>query len=186
MKIPILSRRSFLKAAMVGTMLLLARPSFASEMIEEEKMAEGRLLLYHTRTGEKLDVTYRDSGGKYDEGALSAINHILRCHQNDEEIDMDVRVIEYLNSVDKSLGGDNLIHVISGYRSKEYNEMLRRRSRRVARHSLHLTGQAVDLRIPGVSLKNIKKTAMNMRFGGVGYYPRANFVHLDSGSFRYW
>src|SRR5574337_1773522 len=182
MKIPVWSRRSFLKAALVGTMLLLARPSFASEMIEEEKMAEGRLLLYHTRTGEKLDVTYRDSDGKYDEGALSAINHILRCHHNDEEIDMDVRVIEYLNTVDKSLGGDNLIHVISGYRSKEYNEWLRRRSRRgrVARNSFHMTGQAIDLRIPGVSLKKIKKTAMSMRFGGVGYYPRTNFVHLDS------
>ncbi len=180
------SRRSFLKAALVGTMLLIGKPSFATGLIEEEKLAEGRLLFYHKRTGEKLDVTYRDEGGKYDEGALSAINHILRCHHNDEAIDMDVRVIEFLNSIDKSLGGNNLIHVISGYRSKEYNELLRRRSRRVAKYSFHLTGQAIDFRIPDVSLKKIKSTALDMRFGGVGYYPRANFVHLDSGGFRHW
>jgi len=100
---------------------------------------------------------------------------------------MDVRVIEFLNALDKRLGGDNEIHVISGFRSPEYNRLLARKGRRgVARHSLHLSGRAIDLRIPGVSPNVIKKAALDMRYGGVGYYPRRGFVHLDSGTFRHW
>ncbi|MBI5643021.1 MAG: DUF882 domain-containing protein [Deltaproteobacteria bacterium] len=212
MKNLILGRRSFIKAALVGTLLLLGKPAIATELFEEEKTSgellhdaasseqliaselreelkypEGRLLLYRPRTGEKLDVTYRNDKGEYDPGALAEINHLLRCHHNEEETTMDVGVIEFLNSVDKKLGGNNLIHVISGYRSKKYNDMLRRRMRRrVAKNSLHLYGKAIDIRIPGVSLKQIKRTALNMEAGGVGYYPRSGFIHLDSGRVRHW
>lgn len=181
------NRRTFLKAALVGTFILLGRPAFSEELMEEKSLPEeGRLQLYNTHTEEQLDVTYRDASGKYDDEALDAINHILRCHYTEKEVDIDLGVIEYLNTVDREFGGDNLIHVISGYRSPEYNEMLRRKNRRVAKHSLHLEGRAVDIRIPGVSLKKVKRAALNLRCGGVGYYPRKGFVHLDSGRFRHW
>lgn len=182
------SRRSFLKGALVGAFLLWSNPAFPAELLNEEEARQGgsRLVLYNTHTDEKLDVEYKNSMGEYDPQALAAINHILRCHYTEEETEMDIRVIEFLNSVDTKLGGGNEIHVVSGYRSREYNEMLRKRNRRVAKYSFHLTGQAIDFRIPDVKLKNIKRAAMNMRCGGVGYYPKANFVHLDSGSFRFW
>jgi uncharacterized protein YcbK (DUF882 family) len=99
---------------------------------------------------------------------------------------MDVRVIEHVNLVQKTLGGDGEIHVISGYRSPAYNAMLVRKSRRVARHSLHVEGQAIDLYIPGVHPRQIRQTALKLQYGGVGYYPRSKFVHLDCGPFRFW
>lgn len=224
------SRRSFLKAALAGTLVLAAKPAFSMDpteaaLIEEEAISRGlikpgtgkeiaaeesleiakedadgpsddkpaflvktgRLRLYSPFNQERLDVEYRYSSGDYDEQALKAINHLLRCHHTDEEIKIDVRTIEYLNAVDKRLGrSEHLIHVISGYRSKEYNAMLRKRMRRVAKHSLHMTGQAVDIRIHDTPTSKIKKAALEMRYGGVGYYPRRGFVHLDSGRFRYW
>lgn len=205
MKNLIWNRRSFLKAAVVSTFLLLGRPAYPMELIEdieqenledkskfnvqEElgiKVPEARLLLFNSFTKEKLDVTFRKQDGEYDPQALIAINHLMRCHHTDEEIDIDIRVIEYLNTVDKKLGGDNFIHVVSGYRSPAYNKMLRKRNRRVARHSLHMEGKAIDIRIPEVKLKKIKRTALSMNFGGVGYYPRSGFIHLDSGRFRHW
>ncbi|MBI2412648.1 MAG: DUF882 domain-containing protein [Deltaproteobacteria bacterium] len=211
----LISRRSFIKAAIVGTLLLFGKPALATELIEEESsssdllldaatpgetikdlygdavtenLPEGRLRLYRPRMNEKLDVTFRNSKGEYDEQALKAINHLFRCHHNDEETDIDPRTIEFLNAVDKEIGkGDNLIHVVSGYRSKKYNDMLRKKMRRrVAKNSLHLYGKAVDIRIPDIKTKVLRRTALDLELGGVGYYPRAGFVHLDSGRVRRW
>ncbi|MBI4949984.1 MAG: DUF882 domain-containing protein [Deltaproteobacteria bacterium] len=211
----LISRRSFVKAAIIGTLLLFGKPALATELIEEESsssnllldaaggetigkdlydeavrenLPEGRLRIYRPRMNEKLDVTFRNSKGEYDEQAMKAINHLFRCHHNDEETDIDVRTIEFLSAVDKGIGdGDNLIHVVSGYRSKKYNDMLRKKMRRrVAKNSLHLYGKAVDIRIPGVTTKLLRRTALDLEFGGVGYYPRAGFVHLDSGRVRRW
>lgn len=187
MKNTLWSRRTFIKTAIVGAALLFSNPAFPMELLQEDKtMPEGRIILNNGKTGERLDVRFRDEFGEYDPDALKSINHLMRCHYSDEELPIDIGVIEFLNAVDKQLGGYNEIEVISGYRSKKYNDMLRRKSRRVARHSLHLVGKAVDFRIQGIKLKEIKKTALNMEYGGVGYYPRANFVHLDSGRFRFW
>ncbi|HAO92397.1 MAG: hypothetical protein A2X93_03415 [Deltaproteobacteria bacterium GWC2_56_8] len=211
----LISRRSFVKAAIIGTLLLFGKPALATELIEEESsssnllldaaggetigkdlydeavrenLPEGRLRIYRPRMDEKLDVTFRNSKGEYDEQALKAINHLFRCHHNDEETDIDVRTIEFLNAVDKEIGkGDNLIHVVSGYRSKKYNDMLRKKMRRrVAKNSLHLYGKAVDIRIPDIRTKVLRRTALELELGGVGYYPRAGFVHLDSGRVRRW
>lgn len=179
------TRRSFLKASLASAFLLVGRPAWAQDLIVPSDL-EGKLSLYNAHTSERLDVTYRDSSGQYDQDALSALNHLLRCHYTNRATEMDVRVIEFLNAVDKQLGGDNEIHVISGFRSPEYNRLLRRKGRRVARHSLHLSGKAIDLRIPGISSSVIKKAALDLRYGGVGYYPRRSFVHLDSGTFRHW
>ena len=179
------TRRSFLKASLVSALALVGRPAWAQDLIVPS-VPEGRLALYNTHTGEQLEVTYREPTGQYDPDALGAIDHLLRCHYTNRVTKIDVRVIEFLDAVDKRLGGDNEIHVISGFRSSEYNRLLRQKSRRVARHSLHLSGKAIDLRIPGVGLNVIKKTALDLRHGGVGYYPRKGFVHLDSGQFRYW
>lgn len=179
------NRRSFLKTAIIGTFLFLSEPAFSRELVGE-KAPEGRLLLYNTNTGERLDVTYRDSSGEYDPEALSRIDNLLRCHHTQKMTRIDTGLIEFLNAVDKKLGGGNEIHIVSGFRSKEYNDLLRKQGQRAAKQSLHLFGKAIDLRIPGIKLSKIRKTALKMQAGGVGYYPKLGFIHLDTGRFRFW
>jgi uncharacterized protein YcbK (DUF882 family) len=181
------SRRSFFKAALSGVLALVAKgPVFAKSLAIRE-MPEGKLSLYNTHNHERLTVAYRNEAGDYDSEALKAINWILRCHYTNQETAMDIRVLEFLNVVDKKLGSNNEIHIISGYRSPLYNRLLRKEGHGgVARHSLHQVGKAIDIHIPGTGLDRIRHVALNLRCGGVGYYPGAGFVHLDSGDFRTW
>jgi uncharacterized protein YcbK (DUF882 family) len=146
----------------------------------------GELALYNTHTAERLAVTYRDRAGRYDPQALGALDRLLRCHATGKVIAMDVRVIEFLNLVEKRLGGGLEIHVISGFRAPEYNARLVRAGRGVAERSLHTVGRAIDVRLPAVDLRAVWRTAVRLERGGVGYYPRSGFVHLDSGRFRRW
>lgn len=179
------SRRSFLKVSLAASLLLLdGVPGFAS--IQSEPATEGKLSLFNTHSRERLTLNYQNSSGEYDPEAIRELNWILRCHSG-EVGDMDLRVIEYLSMLDKQLGGNNEIHIISGFRSPRYNAMLRKRGRGgVARKSLHMKGKAIDIAIPGVDLGTLRTAALDLRYGGVGYYPGAGFVHIDSGSFRKW
>jgi uncharacterized protein YcbK (DUF882 family) len=131
-------------------------------------------------------VRYRLPSGAYDPDALAALNRLLRCHFSGRVASMDVRVIEFLNAVDRRLGGPHDIHVISGYRSPEYNAWLIRHGSGAAKHSLHMDGRAVDVRIPAVGLDALRRAALSLDYGGVGYYARSGFVHLDSGRPRFW
>jgi uncharacterized protein YcbK (DUF882 family) len=181
------TRRTLLKTSVAGVLCMGGR--FLSPSLGRAQAAplpKGELAFYNVHTGERLCVRYRDEVGRYDLGALDDLNHILRCHHTGEVASMDARVIEHINLVQKALGGGGEIHVISGYRSPEYNALLVRRSRRAARHSLHVEGQAVDFFIPGVRLREIRQAALKLQYGGVGYYPRADFIHLDCGRFRSW
>ncbi len=181
------TRRTFLKTSLVGLLLLSGRfftPALARAQAEE--FPAGELAIYNVHTNERLRIRYRDEQGQYDLEALDDVNHILRCHHTGEVATIDPRVIEHLNLVQKSVGGSGEIHVISAYRSPQYNALLVKRSRRAARHSLHVEGQAVDFYIPGVRLREIRRAAMKLQYGGVGYYPRAKFIHLDCGPFRHW
>ncbi len=181
-------RRTILKAAAGGAFLLLsgnALPRDASAGTVPTG-PRGKLSLYHTHTGERLSVAYRDVRGEYDPGAVSALNRILRCHYTGEIAEIDLQVIDFLEAVDRNLGGGKEIHIVSGYRSPEYNATLLREGRGVARNSLHLQGKAIDLRIPGIRLDSLREAALRLREGGVGYYPGSGFVHIDSGRFRVW
>ncbi len=188
-------RRSFLKAAVFGaSSALFFKPAFLraeekaapSPELNPRKLPEGRLSLFNIHTEEKLTVTYRKESGDYDAEALKALNWILRCHYTNLVANIDIAVIEIVNLVDKIAGGNRMIHVISGFRSSAYNQLLAREGHGVARHSLHMLGKAIDLRIPAVDLFSIRETAMKLHLGGVGYYPKSDFVHLDSGRFRFW
>ena len=180
-----LTRRAVLRTSLIGAVLVGARwmcPSIASA----RDLPEGRLKFVNVWTNEQLDVTYRNEDGRYDLEALDDVNYLLRCHYTDEVGAIDVRVLEHLNLVLNSLGGDREVQVISGFRSPEYNALLVRSGRRAARNSLHIQGQAIDIRIPGVHPKTVRNAALGLKYGGVGYYPRSKFVHLDSGPFRHW
>ena len=179
-------RRSFLKFSLAGALMLFgAKPALAEKMSGTEK-PEGRLSLFNIHTQEKLTVTYRNNANEYDPEALKSLNWILRCHYTNKTIDIDTNVLDYLNTVDNQFGGDNEIHVISGFRSPEYNLLLQEKGRHVAHHSLHMHGKAIDFFIPRVSLKNLRMAALSLQCGGVGYYPQTGFVHIDSGNFRTW
>ena len=97
-----------------------------------------------------------------------------------------MRVVEFLNTVEKQVGPGKEIHVVSGFRSPEHNALLIRQGLGAAKRSLHMAGKAIDFRIPGVHPAQIRKAALKVKFGGVGYYPEKGFVHLDSGPFRVW
>ncbi len=180
-----LTRRAFLQVSLVGTLVLSGR-FVDPQPVQARELPEGRLTLVNVWTNERLDVTYRDEEGNYDLTALDDVNYLLRCHYTGEVGAIDVRVLEHVNLVQKKLGSLQEIHVISGFRSPEYNAMLVRTDRHVAKNSLHMQGQAIDLLIPGVPTTRLRQAALELQYGGVGSYKRSSYVHLDSGPFRHW
>ena len=144
-----------------------------------------QLAFHNTHTGERLKVTYWESG-RYQRDALREINHVLRDHRRNEVRRIDKNLLDQLFIVRKKLGTSRPMHVISGYRSPKTNAMLRKSGRRVARRSLHMSGRAIDIRVPGRSLNKVRLAALSVQAGGVGYYPGPNFVHMDTGRVRRW
>jgi uncharacterized protein YcbK (DUF882 family) len=179
-----LTRRSFLWASATAGAALLARG--ATVQAATAAPPSRRLALYHVHTREAATIAYRDEAGRYDPTALHRLHHLLRCHVTGEVAPIDVRVLEFLSAVDLGLGGDQEIHVISGFRSPAYNDWLVRHRSGVAARSLHLEGRAIDVRFPGRPLRQVRQAALALGRGGVGYYPASQFVHLDSGRVRAW
>jgi uncharacterized protein YcbK (DUF882 family) len=141
--------------------------------------------LYNTYTGEKLQADYW-SNGQYLTDTLSEINHIFRDHLTETIEAIDTNLLDLLFVLKEKLGINEPFHIVSGYRSPQTNAKLRKIKRGVAKNSLHMYGKAVDIRVPSYSTKALKLTAMDLRAGGVGYYPRSGFVHLDVGEVRHW
>ena len=145
-----------------------------------------RIALHHTHTGERIDIAYAGPGG-YDDAALRTLDRFLRDHYSGDVGRIDPRAIDQLASLHRVLGASTPFEVISGYRSPVTNERLRTtRAGGVARHSLHMEGRAIDVRLPGVALADLRDAALDMRSGGVGYYPAEQFVHVDTGPVRRW
>jgi uncharacterized protein YcbK (DUF882 family) len=146
---------------------------------------ERSLSFYNTHTGDSLETIYW-AGGKYLPDSLLKINQILRDHRTGDVRPIDPRLLDILYVLNRKISAKNPFHIISGYRSPKTNKMLRKKSKGVASKSLHLVGQAVDIRLPGCSLKKLRNTALELKAGGVGYYSRSNFVHIDTGHIRNW
>lgn len=144
-----------------------------------------RVYFRNTHTGESFNGVYR-VGNKYLPEAFDQISYTLRDSRNGEIFPMDPRVIDILYVVQRMMGSTQPFQVLSGYRSPKTNAMLARVSYGVARHSLHMTGQAIDVRMESGITSRIRNHAVGLHAGGVGYYPRSNFVHLDSGLYRTW
>lgn len=147
--------------------------------------ADRTLGFYNTHTGEEISATFW-ADGHYIKDGLREINRVLRDHRNDEIHLIDPRLLSSLHALQHRLGSRAAIHVISAYRSPATNRLLRSKSRGVAKKSLHMQGKAVDIRLPDVSLSTLRRAALSLRSGGVGYYSRSNFVHMDVGSVRSW
>jgi len=146
---------------------------------------EKAVALYNSHTGESLNAIYWVRG-QYLPEALSAVDRVLRDHRTDEIKSIDPQVLDLLYAINEELECHRPFYIISAYRSPTTNAYLRFMSRRVAEHSLHMDGKAVDLRLPGWASYTLKRVAVDLQMGGVGYYPRADFVHVDVGPVRYW
>jgi uncharacterized protein YcbK (DUF882 family) len=179
-----LTRRGFIK---LGAFALLSgistSPCFAA--VRGCLSNERALAFYNTHTEEALEKTYW-LDGDYLPDALSDINHIMRDHRTEEIKPIDPRLLDFLHLIKKRLKSDEPFHIISGYRSPETNAFLRSRSNGVARKSYHLYGQAADIRLPGCRLSLLRRAAIGLKRGGVGFYEDSNFVHVDIGRVRCW
>ncbi len=179
-----ISRRSLLKALLAAAAFRPARTALAAGTVSPAPPpADGFLCLHNIHTKETLAATYR-VGGTYDPKALDAINWLLRCHYTNEAKPVDPGVLDLLCAIKDGYGERTPVHVISGYRSPVYNELLRKRGRRVAGGSYHLRGLAIDFILPGVSSRELFRAARSLRAGGVGNYPE--FIHIDVGPVRSW
>jgi uncharacterized protein YcbK (DUF882 family)/general stress protein YciG len=143
------------------------------------------LSFLHTHTNETATVTFRRNG-RYDADALNQLNWLLRDWRVDQSTKMDPRLFDIVWEVYREVGSREPVNILSAYRSPETNAMLRRRSRGVSEHSQHMGGKAMDFRLPDVDMGRVRAVAMRLQYGGVGYYPSSNFVHVDAGSVRAW
>jgi len=178
------TRRHFLKLATATTAALVVPAAHAIQS-RVAPTGERVLKLYNLHTGEHMSATYWVDG-LYVPDEMEAINHILRDYRTDEVRNMDRKLFDLLYALQQRVDKRGAFHVISGYRSPKTNRTLSRMSSGVAKHSLHTRGQAIDIRLPGVELKHLRQAALKLRAGGVGYYPRSNFVHVDTGRPRFW
>lgn len=143
------------------------------------------LRLYNEHTGEAVKATYWENG-HYDRAALKSINFILRDHHNDEVIDIDLHLLDLLTELHRRSGSSQPFQVVCGYRSPQTNAILAAENGGVARNSLHMEGKAIDIRVADRTPRQIRDCAKSLHLGGVGYYPQAAYVHVDTGAVRYW
>ena len=144
------------------------------------------LRMFHTHTGERIDIIYR-RGDTYLPDAVARLDDFLRDHRTGTVPQYDLRVFDLLTEIERKLGVPGAeIDVICGYRTPWSNTFLREHSAGVALHSLHMEAEAIDIRIPGVSITRLRDAALALHLGGVGYYPVSQFVHVDVGRVRQW
>jgi uncharacterized protein YcbK (DUF882 family) len=178
-----LSRRAFLTRAgmaAVGALLLPSADAFAKIFSRERKLS-----FHNLNTGEELMLVCCPQQ-YYDRRTLNRFNYFLRDHRTDQVHMMDPALLDLLYAVSAFTGSRGTFQVISGYRSPETNRMLRKISHGVAEHSMHMEGKAIDIRMSDISTRTIQKAALALQQGGVGYYRRSDFVHLDTGRVRSW
>jgi uncharacterized protein YcbK (DUF882 family) len=194
-----MDRRSFMalgaKTA-VGLMLAQAAPAWAnipSTAISHPVSGDSKiktakiktLSFYHTHTHEHLDIAY-ESDGAYNPAALKRINTYLRDFRTSEVYPIDPAVLDILWTVQQEMCCDSTYEVISGYRSPKTNRQLRCKSNGVAKRSLHMKGMAIDIRLTGQKTRILRDCAASLKSGGVGFYAKSDFVHIDTGRVRTW
>ena len=143
------------------------------------------LEFYHTHTGKSLALVYHD-GETHIASAMAQVNQFLGDFRTGEIHTIDPQLLDLLYVLQHKTGIENRYEIISAYRSPKTNALLRNNSKGVAKRSLHMQGKAVDVRLVGANTRQLRETAIALKLGGVGYYRRSDFVHLDTGRVRYW
>jgi uncharacterized protein YcbK (DUF882 family) len=177
-----------------GAMLLLMMPSGARAQAREaavqqsssQQGREHRLVLFNTHTNERIELVYR-RGEQYLPEALAKLDYFLRDHRTGDVRHFDPRLYDILSDLTASVGHPGgEIDIICGYRTSTTNEALRAQTTGVAKNSLHIQAEAIDLRMPGIDTLKLRRAALALRRGGVGYYPHSDFIHVDVGRVRQW
>jgi uncharacterized protein YcbK (DUF882 family) len=183
-------RKYYLGLWVAGAMCFLVAASGAraqaSGVSATTAAAEHTLQLYNTHTNEKIDVVYR-RGDQYIQSALAKLDYFLRDHNTNEVRHFDPRLYDILSDLTASVGHPGgEIDIVCGYRTNSTNAALRAHTNGVAKNSLHIQAEAIDLRMPGVNTLKLRKAALALARGGVGYYPHSDFIHVDTGRVRQW
>lgn len=181
---PAFSRRALLGAFAATT--VAAAPTFSKAAGFLRGSGDiRRLSMYSARTGERIDMIYWVDG-HYIKDAVGEVNHFMRDWRTNDVIKVDLRTVDIMAASHNLMGVNEPYLLLSGYRSPKTNAMLRSRSRGVAKNSLHMKGQAADLRLSSRSVGQMARAAASCRGGGVGTYSGSNFVHMDCGPIRTW
>lgn len=176
-----IARRTFLKTLAGAPAALSVLPAAAGV----HGAVDRKVAFRNLHTGESLSTTFW-AEGRYLAEELGAIDKVLRDHRSGEVYSMDRKLLDLLYLLQQSVGVKGAYHVISGYRSPASNEKLRSSSNGVAKRSLHMQGRAIDIRLPGCELKDLRNAALSLKAGGVGYYAKSDFIHVDTGRVRRW
>ena len=176
-----LDRRQFLTCSLTTAAMLTVLPKSGLAIPPDHR----HLSLYDPRSLTSLSVEYWTQGW-YNPDALARISYFMRDRRNDQAVDMDPGLIDVLFALWHRTGAANPLHIVSGYRSPATNALLAATRRGVARNSYHMYGMAADITLPEYSIYGLREIAVSLRAGGVGYYPRSEFVHVDTGPVRSW
>jgi uncharacterized protein YcbK (DUF882 family) len=176
------TRRSVLGAGLASAVTLVAAPAIARPL---RNPPARQLVLHNPHTGEAFRGTYWEKG-RYIPGAMRHLNRLMRDHRADETIEMDPRLMDLLHGIQTRMGTRRPIYIMSGYRSLATNAALQAEGYNAADNSLHTVGKAADIHIDHIRLIDMRKAAVALRAGGVGTYPTANFLHVDTGRVRFW
>jgi len=175
-------RREFLKKSILLSTGLAVSPY---ELFAMKIPTDKTIKLYNIHTQEHLKATYW-SKDHIVESEMKKINHFLRDFRTGDQQEMDPKLLDQLYAIQLIRDTNKAFQVISGYRSPKTNAMLNKTTEGVAKNSFHVKAQAIDINLPGTELKNLKKLAKFLQRGGVGYYPKSGFMHIDTGPIRYW
>lgn len=167
--------------AAAGMML----PIFSRNVFAAIDTSERWLRLYNVHTEEYLNTCYWRNG-KYLAAGTDAIDHFFRDFRTGAVMGMDTGLLDLMHTISELAPKNATINLVSGYRSPETNNMLRKNSSGVAKKSYHMEGRAADIRIPGLVTSKLRNIATDLKMGGVGYYQNSDFVHLDTGPVRQW
>lgn len=180
-KILSMNRRTFVKSSLQLCAGFALSSPFASLAAIPEKQV---LSFYHTHTGERFQCDFATQGSV--PALLDELNRFLRDFRTGDIHPIDPKLFRTLHDIQQISGNHSDIEIISGYRSPKTNSSLRSRSNGVAQKSLHMQGRALDIRLTGLKTSALRDIAASLRHGGVGYYPKSNFVHIDTGKVRFW
>jgi len=175
-------RRDLLKLGAGFGLASLALPAWAQGL---DAAAPRRAILHNLHTGDRFSEVYFE-GGRYLPDALAEANRVMRDWRTGDHRFIDPRLFDALHAIGEKLETRRPFGIISGYRSPRTNAMLHAKSKGVASNSQHTQGKAIDVRVEGVELSHLRKAALAVGAGGVGYYPVSNFVHVDTGRVRQW
>jgi len=176
-----IGRRAALRLGSAALVTAAARPALAGISGRQVRA----LALRNLHTHEMVHATYWADGAWRAEG-LRKINYVLRDFRTGDVVDIDQGLLDLMHRLAVLVGTDQPFEIISGYRSPRTNAQLANQSSGVAKKSLHMEGKAVDLRLPGVKLSSLRRAAISLQGGGVGYYPKSGFIHVDTGRVRFW